>query len=169
MLFQFHKGTIRTFAIIPAAERQGNFNSIKVRLELNSLYLVFFLTRFQFHKGTIRTVNDPSISDSERHFNSIKVRLELDSPMITFEEMQNFNSIKVRLEQHLSWPVTVALISFQFHKGTIRTARLMPFELVTKYFNSIKVRLEQIERAQIVTWMEFQFHKGTIRTLLQLR
>ena len=54
--FQFHKGTIRTFAENRANAALTYFNSIKVRLEL----LVFFVGIF-FHFN----------------FNSIKVRLEL--------------------------------------------------------------------------------------------
>ena len=76
-LFQFHKGTIRTKAEAYHGEGSGDFNSIKVRLELvlrllsilqklyfNSIKVrlehklkdtVFDLSVFQFHKGTIRT------------------------------------------------------------------------------------------------------------------
>ena len=35
--------------------RCGNFNSIKVRLELVGVAVLLFSTIFQFHKGTIRT------------------------------------------------------------------------------------------------------------------
>ena len=53
-LFQFHKGTIKTF------------------LYYNGL-LVFL--KFQFHKGTIKTNWMRSRSTIEYHFNSIKVQL----------------------------------------------------------------------------------------------
>ena len=54
--FQFHKGTIRTFGDYGLFAWQANFNSIKVRLELFSFsYEVAELITFQFHKGTIRT------------------------------------------------------------------------------------------------------------------
>ena len=55
LLFQFHKGTIRTFT-------------------LNSLFI--HLLKFQFHKGTIRTSQTLGFVFAEHHFNSIKVRLE---------------------------------------------------------------------------------------------
>ena len=55
--FQFHKGTIRTpLCPIPRTSRI-DFNSIKVRLELDAL---------------------DGVALGEVHFNSIKVRLELD-------------------------------------------------------------------------------------------
>ena len=34
ILFQFHKGTIRTTCLLSTDKQYGNFNSIKVRLEL---------------------------------------------------------------------------------------------------------------------------------------
>ena len=77
------------------------------------------------------------------YFNSIKVRLELPG--------------RRRMERELS---------FQFHKGTIRT--LANYAVITSYcknFNSIKVRLERqpgdVGKGAATL---FQFHKGTIRT-----
>ena len=77
MSFQFHKGTIRTFAPAPIAEPIHYFNSIKVRLELESAY--------QWN---------PVLE----YFNSIKVRLEHTTDKIEIEQIAHFNSIKVRLE-----------------------------------------------------------------------
>ena len=37
--------------------------------------------------------------------------------------------------------------AFQFHKGTIRTPLLVAFTLDNSHFNSIKVRLEQLNKA----------------------
>ena len=54
-----------------------------------------------------------------------------------------FNSIKVQLE-HISSQRGFGLITFQFHKGTIRTTDVQ----------------RQIEQTNL-----FQFHKGTIRTI----
>ena len=55
-LFQFHKGTIRTFVMLRS---------------------VLVLLVFQFHKGTIRTDNGMNITFNQNiGFNSIKVRLE---------------------------------------------------------------------------------------------
>ena len=56
ILFQFHKGTIRTPILRRTERLRSNFNSIKVQLELPDHYcLVRQLFQFQFHKGTIRT------------------------------------------------------------------------------------------------------------------
>ena len=54
-LFQFHKGTIRTIPYMPDGVFFRNFNSIKVRLELPDLLLIYLVVSY---------------------FNSIKVRLE---------------------------------------------------------------------------------------------
>ena len=54
--FQFHKGAIRTSYATSAGSANSDFNSIKVRLELE--YSRLPLDRFngfQFHKGAIRT------------------------------------------------------------------------------------------------------------------
>ena len=54
ILFQFHKGTIRTLDTIP----QPEFDAL-----------------FQFHKGTIRTTVLSLDCSADSNFNSIKVRL----------------------------------------------------------------------------------------------
>ena len=59
VIFQFHKGAIRT-------ER----NQIMQLLQ----------DKFQFHKGAIRTGADFTEFDFDHNFNSIKVRLERFSP-----------------------------------------------------------------------------------------
>ena len=76
-LFQFHKGTIRTYYIRGKIKRCSHFNSIKVRLELS------FSTEY------VKAV---------ANFNSIKVRLELLVVPIALITCLYFNSIKVRLE-----------------------------------------------------------------------
>ena len=53
-------------------------------------------------------------------FNSIKVRLERHSSDTPDTGHRHFNSIKVRLELKSRIDMQDAL-SFQFHKGTIRT------------------------------------------------
>ena len=53
--FQFHKGTIKTFAVTDATVPKMYFNSIKVRLKQFAAYVHQTLTAFQFHKGTIKT------------------------------------------------------------------------------------------------------------------
>ena len=78
-----------------------------------------------------------------------------------------FNSIKVRLELILSGQISYGAI-FQFHKGTIRTTKMLVLTLILLYFNSIKVRLEHNHLAQGYQGLAaFQFHKGTIRTLVK--
>ena len=55
--------------------------------------------------------------------------------------------------------------AFQFHKGTIETARRPSTRRVLYHFNSIKVRLKHLFRVcRLRTPDEFQFHKGTIET-----
>ena len=75
-----------------------NFNSIKVRLELNPNETFKIGYSFQFHKGTIRTIDRNYLCSTSNHFNSIKVRLERNA-----------------------FGVDDAILLFQFHKGTIRT------------------------------------------------
>ena len=79
-------------------ELNNYFNSIKVRLEHTQGRFDALVNLFQFHKGTIRTVRTDTIRVPVADFNSIKVRLE---PLcfIFFHAIHlNFNSIKVRLE-----------------------------------------------------------------------
>ena len=60
-------------------------------------------------------------------------------------------------------------ITFQFHKGTIRTVGDKSIEAWHSNFNSIKVRLERRFAPYYEKCMLFQFHKGTIRTLQYVR
>ena len=56
VLFQFHKGTIRTELQVLNLVSLLHFNSIKVQLEpIKSVMTITCTDRFQFHKGTIRT------------------------------------------------------------------------------------------------------------------
>ena len=76
----------------------------------------------------------------------------------------HFNSIKVRLERVIL-RVILGVILFQFHKGTIRTAKCKDMTEEELHFNSIKVRLERNNvQAVLPMSVTFQFHKGTIRT-----
>ena len=60
----------------------------------------------------------------------------------------------------------MAGLTFQFHKGTIRTAACLKRLRLREYFNSIKVQLELNIRPQFTaSFFSFQFHKGTIRTV----
>ena len=59
----------------------------------------------------------------------------------------------------------IASLSFQFHKGTIRTdLEKTNLSVGIDYFNSIKVRLEHKKEVLEFAKAKFQFHKGTIRT-----
>ena len=53
----------------------------------------------------------------------------------------DFNSIKVRLELVTAGDFK-KVVEFQFHKGTIRTQKIILFLPCLPHFNSIKVRLE---------------------------
>ena len=55
ILFQFHKGTIRTEDGCSFETLEKHFNSIKVQLELAMAKEAANKAIFQFHKGTIRT------------------------------------------------------------------------------------------------------------------
>ena len=119
-----------------------NFNSIKVRLELVHLTVLQLCLWFQFHKGTIRT-----------QLNATK----------SFD-FDDFNSIKVRLEPRKFIRIFIEILIFQFHKGTIRTVCCLVSFSNLLYFNSIKVRLELSSSLSSFCRRRFQFHKGTIRT-----
>ena len=67
-LFQFHKGTIRTFPFWRIFSHQWNFNSIKVRLERRVRADGEGRKPFQFHKGTIRTLDESPDSTILRIF-----------------------------------------------------------------------------------------------------
>ena len=55
LIFQFHKGAIRTLLVLSLVVCHQHFNSIKVRLELSAEIAAAALSAFQFHKGAIRT------------------------------------------------------------------------------------------------------------------
>ncbi len=55
LIFQFHKGAIRTNEALKVAFTGYNFNSIKVRLEHATQEGGELVAVFQFHKGAIRT------------------------------------------------------------------------------------------------------------------
>ena len=54
-LFQFHKGTIKTYVQDALQSSKQNFNSIKVRLKQLTQDSALLEKLFQFHKGTIKT------------------------------------------------------------------------------------------------------------------
>ena len=76
ILFQFHKGTIKTPLHFLPCWLHLYFNSIKVRLKQVMMYRNMLLTTFQFHKGTIKTDTLSTRVRLAYYFNSIKVRLK---------------------------------------------------------------------------------------------
>ena len=119
-IFQFHKGTIRTYRCVPVLD---------------------YAHVFQFHKGTIRTPGHNHKQLFVTNFNSIKVQLERWGRGVPWTVLWNFNSIKVQLDSLTKLSFTFLLYFnsikvqlertvetclqlpdlFQFHKGTIRT------------------------------------------------
>ena len=97
------------------------------------------------------------------NFNSIKVQLERLKDSMFDLSVKYFNSIKVQLE-HSDFVSQIEAHLFQFHKGTIRTAKqgTKTYEYIN--FNSIKVQLELNISFDFGFTEIFQFHKGTIRT-----
>ena len=68
-LFQFHKGTIKTAAEEENLKGVLYFNSIKVQLKLVAQFYRNILEVFQFHKGTIKTLKVPE----QRRFCQISI------------------------------------------------------------------------------------------------
>ena len=66
-------------------------------------------------------------------FNSIKVRLELNFSLSPMEMSPNFNSIKVRLEPGLFASSFASHFGFQFHKGAIRTRKVLGVDVLRIY------------------------------------
>ena len=100
LIFQFHKGTIRTFPSTVKMPCYGYFNSIKVQLEPVLPLEQPKNKTFQFHKGTIRT-----------HF-----LIRCVCILLIFQ----FHKGTIRTGTWI--PTTTDTIpKFQFHKGTIRT------------------------------------------------
>ena len=165
-LFQFHKGTIRTFLGSLLCLLEVHFNSIKVRLELPSATAATWVPIFQFHKGTIRTQQAKSNAQGLPYFNSIKVRLEL-CQVFQVQERCSFQFHKGTIRTSNTHLTELLSNIFQFHKGTIRTSDIKTAkDVYDANFNSIKVRLEQRDLLRNYLPFQFQFHKGTIRTTL---
>ena len=125
LLFQFHKGTLKTQHSLSVLAVVLNFNSIKVRLKL------------PIHRG---------FAGDFANFNSIKVRLKLDYPAELVVLALHFNSIKVRLKLAAK-SILAHRLAFQFHKGTIKTCCCCYVEFSSFNFNSIKVRLKHAAAA----------------------
>ena len=121
LLFQFHKGAIRTLVLQMLISRRYNFNSIKVRLE-------------QSAGLRCKTIC--------RYFNSIKVRLEHFRRRVEIAlDLFQFHKGAIRT----AWVkiLTHRFPRFQFHKGAIRTSG--------KWFEGDLVRLFQFHKGAIRT------------------
>ena len=68
-----------------------------------------------------------------QNFNSIKVRLELCKGSISSLNSLNFNSIKVRLEHDSDFVSQIEAHLFQFHKGAIRTRKVLGVDVLRIY------------------------------------
>ena len=79
------------------------------------------------------------------NFNSIKVQLKRHIDLVFGVCMLNFNSIKVQLKPLFSKRRPFN-ISFQFHKGTIKTRMKQLSFAADNDFNSIKVQLKPLLR-----------------------
>ena len=55
-------------------------------------------------------------------------------------------------------------MTFQFHEGPIKTYLCIKINNVVKCFNSMKVRLKQVNVRYNKTPTKFQFHEGPIKT-----
>ena len=98
-----------------------DFNSIKVRLELE--YIVQYVEEnvFQFHKGAIRTLQASGNLNGRTYFNSIKVRLELRTLKACPISFGVFQFHKGAIRTPTSFGIAQKEAKFQFHKGAIRT------------------------------------------------
>ena len=129
LIFQFHKGTIRTniWTISHIIDIKFQFHKGTIRT-VKQVGSTSSAVKFQFHKGTIRTfMRWALVFQTTFYFNSIKVRLEPYAPDIDFVFQFYFNSIKVRLER-MRRSRRSSASQFQFHKGTIRTSELSAFK-----------------------------------------
>ena len=86
--------------------------------------------------------------------------------MIAYKNIpcKHFNSIKVRLEPFHPYR-NIKEVTFQFHKGTIRTVQPNMASVKSIQFQfhkgTIRTSMDPFTGAAITL---FQFHKGTIRT-----
>ena len=77
-----------------------------------------------------------------------------------------FNSIKVRLERGAAPEYVAKYVTFQFHKGTIRTHDDYASKTTGNAFQFHKGTIRTLNRTlSSLQEHQFQFHKGTIRTL----
>ena len=100
LIFQFHKGTIKTK--FPKRDKSG-------------------AVVFQFHKGTLKTTRWYHFIDINKNFNSIKVRLKRMFLCKSRINSSTFQFHKGTIKTRIFNPVVSVAFEFQFHKGTIKT------------------------------------------------
>ena len=164
LLFQFHKGSIKTDHLFIATPAHFRFNSTKVRLRL----LVSTITSksqkcFNSTKVRLRQAEVLWPLTLLWGFNSTKVRLRLLVFMVWKRHLLRFNSTKVRL-RHTIKIITMSTARFQFHKGSIKTHYRCIYNGEVSSFNSTKVRLRLLLDSTLIRYATFQFHKGSIKT-----
>ena len=104
MVFQFHKGAIKTFA---------------------KFVEDYYNTQFQFHKGAIKTVRVSVIGSKHICFNSIKVRLRPRKALgMLVLAMFQFHKGAIKTQLTIDSPLLQKV--FQFHKGAIKTCYPRP-------------------------------------------
>ena len=91
------------------------------------------------------------------------MRLEVPRQSATSSTL-TFQFHKGAIRTYRDVEVYKGLYLFQFHKGAIRTVSCALLASERAYFNSIKVRLEQMSAFRSWCVQQFQFHKGAIRT-----
>ena len=141
ILFQFHKGSIKSQGRHARLAEQPGFNSIKVRLKGRELQIHHLSFWFQFHKGSIKSSRKKIARWRMCCFNSIKVRLKDGWEKGAYaSKVFQFHKGSIKSERDSTGEVRRAW--FQFHKGSIKRFSLLATMQAMNRFNSIKVRLK---------------------------
>ena len=127
------------------------------------LFLQVLLYHFNSIKVRLKLTPLPTAPLKGLYFNSIKVRLKLEYSNLPIDYI-TFQFHKGTIKTLLPFFTRFLSIKFQFHKGTIKTIRRRLFWCIFWHFNSIKVRLKLSLKCPTLLFMLFQFHKGTIKT-----
>ena len=154
LLFQFHKGTIKTNAQVMRLNALLWFQFHKGTIKTQQFDFNYKSSGvFQFHKGTIKTLVQIPLFLFWGNFNSIKVRLKQARPIVITRARQ-FQFHKGTIKTAVSAMPSALFVRFQFHKGTIKTLQMFHQDLLIEHFNSIKVRLKLKTPLSIVFVLE---------------
>ena len=99
-------------------------------------------------------------------FNSIKVQLKQYPAEGIGSIYTHFNSIKVQLKLATTFAPEFLAHIFQFHKGTIKAARIPYKDYLYRYFNSIKVQLKHSNESEVNS-KRFNFNSIKVQLKLQ--